>query len=138
MLRSGALRVYAKLIAALGLLCFSVALAGCNAASPPPAASVAAAPEPPAAGVVGSAIGQSLDTRDKEVAVAAQQEAVNSGARKTWRGLHGVYGFIEPGSEGSAGPGCKEYTHKIFINGRPQEAKGKACRETDGAWRVKS
>lgn len=132
------MRVYAKLLAALCLLRLSLALAGCNAAAPPPAASTVAAPEPPAAGVVGSAIGQSLDARDKEVAIATQQEAINLGARKTWRGLHGAYGFIEPGAEGSAGSGCKEYTHKIFINGRPEEAKGQACRESDGAWRVKS
>jgi surface antigen len=133
------LRACLKLIAAMGLLSAFISLSGCNAASPPPAPTAAvAAPEPPAAGVVGSAIGQSLDEKDREIAVAAQHEAVNSGARKTWRGLHGAYGFIEPGSEGSTGSGCKEYIHKIFINGRPQEAKGQACRNADGVWRVKS
>jgi surface antigen len=132
------LRADAKLIAAAGLLSSLLALPGCNNPQSPPPTAAVAAPEPPAPGVVGSTIGQSLDEKDKDIAVAAQHDAVNSGVRKTWRGLHGSYGFIEPGSEGSAGAGCREYSHKIFVNGRPQEAKGQACRKADGVWRVTS
>ena len=121
-----------KAFAAMGILSSISALAGCNAAPPPP---VAAAPAPPAPGVVGTAIGQSLDEADKEKAIAAQAEAVSSGSRKTWRGERGSYGFIVPGPETA---NCRDYTHKIFINGRPQEAKGQACRGPDGGWRVTS
>jgi surface antigen len=120
-----------------GLIGISFALAACNSSRAPSgagAAPVIAAPEPPAAGVVGAALGQALDEKDRGAAIAAQQEAVNSGARKSWRGEHGAYGFIAPGPEAS---GCRDYTHKIFIDGRPQEAKGQACRKGDG-WRVTS
>ncbi len=86
----------------------------------------------PEAGVVGSVIGQSLDDKDRNTAIAAQQEAVVAGTRKSWRGAHGAYGFIVPGPESGS---CRDYTHRIFINGRPKEAKGQACKE-DGVWRV--
>jgi surface antigen len=113
-----------------------VGLAACNAAPPQSAGGPAAvaAPEPPAPGVIGSAIGQGLDEPDRERAIAAQQEAVDSGARKSWRGAHGAYGFVTPGPESG---GCRDYAHKIFFDGRAQEAKGQACRKGD-AWRVMS
>ncbi len=123
---------------AASVVAATLLLAACNASSPPPAASAPAVvvPEPPAPGVVGSAIGRDLDEKDRAVAIAAQSEAVNSGSRKSWRGDHGAYGFIVPGPENGAG-GCRDYTHKIFINGRPQEAKGQACKRGD-SWRVTS
>lgn len=93
-----------------------------------------AAPPPPSLGVLGGAIGESLDEKDRAAAIAAQQDAVSSGERKSWRGAHGAYGFIAPGPEAGA---CRDYTHKVFINGRPQEAKGQACLE-NGEWRVTS
>ena len=110
---------------------------GCQSVSAPPpvdSAGTLAIPAPPAPGVIGAAIGQTLDETDRTAAVAAQQEAVSSGSRKSWRGGHGAYGFITPGPETA---GCREYTHRIFVNGRPQEAKGRACQE-NGAWRVTS
>jgi surface antigen len=120
----------------------ALTLAACNsAASPPPNAAATAAPTPatpappPPAGVVGSLVGQSLDEGDREKAILAQNDAVNSGSRKTWRGAHGAYGYIVPGPEAG---NCRDYTHRIFVNGRPQEAKGQACRGSDGAWRVAS
>lgn len=131
--------VLAKCLAAAIVTSAALSLAACNstpAAKTEPVAA-AATPLPPAPGVVGAAIGQALDDKDRQAAIAAQQEAVNSGLRKSWKGAGGAYGFIEPGPEGSMG-GCRDYTHKIFVNGRPQEAKGQACRGGDGSWRVTS
>jgi surface antigen len=127
----------AKSITAASVLVAALTLAACNTTRTPDAAPVAAVPPPPAPGVVGAAIGQTLDENDKQTAIAAQHEAVNSGARKTWKGAHGAYGFISPGPEGGMG-GCRDYTHKIFIDGRSREAKGQACRAGDGSWRVSS
>jgi len=127
-----------RIATAAGVSCAALAVSGCNSPKPSaPTAAVVAAPEPPAPGVVGAAIGRELDAADRATAVAAQQEAVVSGARKSWRGAHGSYGFIEPGPEASLG-GCRDYTHKIFIDGRPQQAKGQACKKPDGGWRVTS
>ena len=127
----------AKATLAMSLLCATFGVAACNSTTEPPAANAApivAAPPPPALGVVGGAIGQALDEKDRAAAIAAQQEAVASGARKSWRGTRGSYGFVTPGSENGS---CRDYTHKIFINGRPQEAKGQACLQ-NGEWRVTS
>ena len=110
-------------------------LAGCQSVGAPPPVSAANAPAiavAPAPGVNGTAIGQTLDETDRTAAIAAQQDAIATGTRKSWRGGKGAYGFITPGPETG---GCREYTHRIFINGRPQEAKGRACQE-NGLWRV--
>ncbi|BGE84351.1 hypothetical protein Ms3S1_07870 [Methylosinus sp. 3S-1] len=114
---------------------FFAALGGCNSSAPEAAKIVAAAPEPPAPGVIGSAVGRELGAADRAMAIAAQQEAVNSGERRSWRGAHGAYGFVEPAAENGVG-GCRDYTHKVFIDGRPQQAKGQACKRPDGSWRV--
>jgi surface antigen len=113
-----------------------ITLAGCGSSSAPVAGAPPAAPEAPAPGVIGSAIGRDLDEKDKAVAAAAQEEAVNSGQRRSWKGAHGAYGFITPGPEDVAS-GCRDYAHKIFINGRPQEAKGQACKKGE-RWRATS
>jgi surface antigen len=127
----------AKFVVAASLsgLCLAVSACSGLTPSPPPVVAAPAAPEPPAPGVVGVAIGQSLSDKDKDAAIAAQQAAVSSGQRKAWKGAHGAYGFVTPEPEGASG--CRGYTHRIFINGRPQEAKGEACKAGD-AWRVKS
>ncbi len=126
-----------RAVLATSLLCSAAGLAACSSRPSPPAATVAvpqAAPTPPAPGVVGGPLGQLLGENDRAAAIAAQQEAVSSGTRKSWRGEHGAYGFITPGAENGV---CREYAHKIFIGGRPQEAKGRACRG-NGEWRVVS
>jgi surface antigen len=116
-------------------LCAALTLAACNATAPSTTSVAPAAPEPPGAGVVGVAVGQSLSDKDKEIAIAAQHDAVNSGARKTWKGSHGAYGYIEPGPESGS---CRDYTHRIYIDGRPTSAKGQACRKADGVYRASS
>lgn len=123
----------------LAIALIAASLAACTSTPAPIATTTAAVAAPPAsaapaAGVLSGAIGQSLSEKDRETAAAAQQEAVASGARRSWRGERGVYGFIAPGPENGA---CRDYTHKIFVNGRPQEAKGQACRE-NGEWRITS
>ena len=30
---------------------------------------------------------------------------------------------------------CREYTTDVIIDGRPQQMRGKACRQSDGTWR---
>ncbi len=127
----------AKATLAMSLLFSASGLGACSSTSEPPAAAAApavVAPPPPAPGVIGGAFGLSLTEKDRAAAIAAQQEAVSSGARKSWRGEKGSYGFVTPSAEN--GP-CRDYTHKIFVNGRPQEAKGQACRE-NGEWRIAS
>jgi surface antigen len=90
-------------------------------------------------GLVGGAVGNALDEQDRRRAYMAEMEALEyggPGAPVSWRGEHGAYGTIV------AGPPyvyqnhqrCREYTHTIHINGRPEVARGIACRNPDGTW----
>lgn len=86
-------------------------------------------------GVVGNAIGRDLDEQDRQAAYDAQAAAWESGQRRPWRGGK-AYGYVEPGPEFADSRGqCRNYTHRIYIDGRPQSAQGVACRGADGMWR---
>ena len=91
-------------------------------------------------GLVGGSIGASLDEADRQRAYYAEMEALErgrSGAPVAWRNPDsGHYGTVIPGEPYlRSGRNCREYTHTIYIDGRPQTARGVACREPDGSWR---
>lgn len=91
-------------------------------------------------GIVGSEIGRSLDKQDQMLAQQAELAALErgrSGERMAWRNPdNGRYGEVIAGAPFKRGPDdCREYTHRIFIDGRPQAMKGVACRNPDGTWR---
>jgi surface antigen len=92
-----------------------------------------------AGGLIGSAIGASLDEQDRQAAYAAEMQALESGAPDApvgWRSDHTpYYGTIVPGPYYvQSGRRCRHFTHTIYINGRPEVARGTACRQPDGAW----
>lgn len=136
----------------------SVGLAGCqsvgSSSTPPVAASPAAGAQPPAAGapaqpttpaipsglalggVLGGPIGASLTDDDRAAAWNAQVAALDSGQRRSWRGAHGVFGFVEPGA--ATGGGCRAYSQTIFIAGRAHQGGGVGCKQPDGSWKMTS
>lgn len=90
-------------------------------------------------GIVGSEIGRSLDQQDRMLAQQAEYEALErgqSGVSRQWRNPDsGRYGEIVPTKPYKRGNvDCRDYTHKIFIDGRPQAMRGTACRNPDGTW----
>ena len=90
-------------------------------------------------GIVGSEIGRSLDEQDRRLAQEAEYEALErgkSGVPRTWKNPdNGRYGEVIPSpSYKRAGTDCRDYTHKIYIDGQPQALKGTACRNPDGTW----
>jgi surface antigen len=92
-----------------------------------------------AGGLVGSAIGASMDEQDRQLAYAAEMQALEYGAPGVavgWRSERTrYYGSIVPGPYHVVdGRRCRAYTHTIFINGRPESARGTACRGPDGRW----
>jgi surface antigen len=134
--------VWRKMIAACAM---TTALAGCMPQSaPPPAAALAAAPAGPAptpenvdpsmlGGVLAGSVGLGLENSDRVAAYKAQESALDTGQRSSWRGERGVYGFIEPGaSQGS----CRPFSQTVYVAGRPYSGAGSACRQADGSWRV--
>ena len=80
-----------------------------------------------------------IDDDDKQRAYAAQMQALESGpsgAPVAWRNPDsGRYGSIVPGpAYEQHGMSCRQYTHTIYIDGKPQTARGAACRNPDGRW----
>jgi len=90
-------------------------------------------------GLLGNRIGASLDDEDRQRAYAAQVQALEtgpSGAPVAWRNPDsGRYGDVVPGPAYQAnGAACRQYTHSIYIDGKPQTERGTACRNPDGTW----
>src|ERR1700736_842691 len=90
-------------------------------------------------GMIGNRIGAGMDDEDKRRAYAAQVQALESGrsgAAVAWKNPDsGRHGTIVPGAAyESNGLHCRPYTHTIYIDGRPQVARGSACRNPDGTW----
>ena len=100
----------------------SIGLAGCQSVgssgappvtgstTPAGAATSGVAPAPPGipapaiptgaalGGVLGGPVGASLSDDDRQAAWDAQVAALDSNQKRSWRGAHGVFGFIEPGA----------------------------------------
>jgi surface antigen len=92
-----------------------------------------------AGGLIGSAIGASLDEQDRQMAYAAEMQALEHGAPGVavgWRSERTrYYGNVVPGPYYVVdGRRCRGYTHTIYVNGRPETARGTACRGPDGRW----
>ena len=90
-------------------------------------------------GLIGNRIGASLDDEDRRRAYAAQIDALEtgrSGAPVSWKNPDsGRHGTIVPGpAYEERGHNCRSFTHTIYIDGRPQTARGTACHNPDGTW----
>jgi surface antigen len=90
-------------------------------------------------GLIGNRIGAALDDEDKQRAYAAQIDALESGpsgAPVSWKNPDsGRYGTIVPGpAYQESGRNCRQFTHTLYIDGRPQTVRGTACRNPDGTW----
>jgi surface antigen len=89
--------------------------------------------------LIGNRIGASLDEQDKKLAYEAEMNALErgqSGAPVSWRNPDsGRYGSVVPGpAYVERGRNCRAYTETIYVDGRPQTARGTACRNPDGSW----
>jgi surface antigen len=122
----------------IGIMALSLGLAGCfgSEPTPPPQVAAPATPTKPAvAGVLTGTAGQGLTEKDVEAAFDAQLAALDAGQRRSWKGAKGAFGYVEAGPEAS---GCRDYSHTIYVAGRPRSAKGSACRDTATGWKIVS
>lgn len=93
-----------------------------------------------AGGLVGSSIGRDLDDQERRNAQEAEYNALETGRPGSpvqWHGdRDGYYGEVTPGPRYRVNSyDCRDYTHKIWIDGRPEVARGTACRQPDGTWK---
>jgi surface antigen len=91
-------------------------------------------------GVIGSQIGKDLDERDRRYAQEAEYDALErgqSGVSRQWRDPDtGHYGEVVPSRPYKRGVAdCRDYTHTIYVDGRPKQMRGTACRNSDGTWK---
>jgi len=90
-------------------------------------------------GLIGNRIGAALDDEDRARAYEAQMQALDtgaSGAPVSWRNDDsGRYGTVVPGPAYQRNAmTCRQYTHTVYIDGKPQVARGTACRNSEGNW----
>ena len=144
-------------LAAAGLLCgcslttgsvspFATTAAGQPTPAEPPAVAYGAFLEGP--------IGAKLSQGSRDKALKAEQDALASGQRKTWKGDNGVFGFVVPRAVAASAPSpvadatapvqpavppveaCRTFMSTVFIAGRPQTGHGSGCPNPDGSYRV--
>jgi surface antigen len=92
-------------------------------------------------GILGNEIGRQMDERDRQLAAAAEYQALEygqPGASTPWDNPSSQHrGQIVPGKPYQQGNlFCRPYTHTIYIGGQPQTARGTACRQPDGTWKT--
>jgi surface antigen len=90
-------------------------------------------------GIAGNEIGRKMDKRDRELAQQAEYDAWERGASGKpykWRNPdNGRYGEVIPEKPYRRGTvDCRDYTHRVYIDGQPQAMRGTACRNPDGTW----
>jgi len=108
----------------------------------------ARAPATAAGVIVGGALGGSLtrnlDCEDRSYAYKTYYDGFNSGranSRWNWRNPNnGNYGEFVVGDYYTDPDGfrCSTYTQRVYVNGRPQTASGRACQQPDGNWTIVS
>jgi surface antigen len=90
----------------------------------------------------GSEIGASLDKADKMYAQRTAQDSLEyspSGQAKAWRNPDsGHSGSVTPTStyRTADGRNCREFESTIYVDGKQETGKGRACRAADGTWQI--
>jgi surface antigen len=90
-------------------------------------------------GIVGNSIGARLDAHDRDLARQAEYDAWERGSPGRpvrWRNPDSQHhGEIIPEAYyDRAGARCRDFVHRVWIDGRPQQMRGTACRNPDGTW----
>ncbi|MDQ0506531.1 hypothetical protein [Xanthobacter agilis] len=94
-------------------------------------------------GLISGAIGNGLDDADRQKAYDAEIAALETGGPGYpvgWKSDDGARGTVIAGPPYHR-PGfqtCRDYSHTIYIDNRPQIARGAACRNADGKWQAVS
>jgi surface antigen len=94
-----------------------------------------------AGALLGGQIGAYMDDQDRELMYKSTQNSLETGRtgyENEWRNPDsGNYGSVVPQQAYQQnGQYCRDYTQTIYVDGQKEVARGKACRETDGTWRV--
>lgn len=91
--------------------------------------------------LAGGYIGGQLDKADRERAERTAQQALENGktgAVSEWNNPDSGHSgtFVPTRTYTHEGRHCRDYTTAIHIDGKVQEAHGRACRQPDGTWQI--
>ena len=90
----------------------------------------------------GGEIGKSLDKADRAHMERKTQESLEygqTGTTSSWKNPDsGNSGTIKPTQtfQNADGRYCREFEQTIYVSGKEETAKGRACRENDGSWTI--
>jgi surface antigen len=93
-------------------------------------------------GALGSQLTRNLNCEDRSYAYKTYYDGFNAGRANVpyqWRNPRsGNYGEFRVDSyyNDPVGFRCANFTQQIFIRGRPQVARGRACQQPDGTWTI--
>ena len=93
-------------------------------------------------GAIGAALTSRMDCQDRSYAYKTYSDGFNSGrANSNWQWDNpdnGHYGDFRVGDYYNDQDGfrCANYTQQIWVDGSPQAASGRACRQPDGTWAI--
>ncbi|WP_240002274.1 RT0821/Lpp0805 family surface protein [Oleisolibacter albus] len=90
-------------------------------------------------GLAGRAVASSMSDADQERASRAEEAAVSRNETIRWNNPDsGNSGNVEPVRTYTDADGnlCRAYTHTVYIEGKPEQASGTACRQSDGRWHL--
>ena len=90
---------------------------------------------------IGNQIGKSMDEKDRRKLENNAQyslESSKTGKTTTWNNPDsGNYGSFTPTrTYKKDNEYCREFTQKVTVAGKTQDAYGTACRQPDGSWKI--
>ena len=90
----------------------------------------------------GNQVGKSLDRADRAAMQNTSQNALEKnpvGRTSSWSNPDsGNKGTVTPTRtyQTASGSPCREYQQTVTINGKTEQAYGRACRQADGSWKI--
>jgi len=92
-------------------------------------------------GIAGASIASNLSCEDRSYAVDAEFRGFEGGRphqRYDWRSPRGdARGYVQVEDYyRDRGRRCANYTEEVWVGGRPETIRGRACRQPDGRWQT--
>ncbi len=128
----------------MAALLLGVAVAGCASTGRTEFGSgQAAQPRAVSGGFISGNMGQSLSAEERQKAYDAEVSALDNGSPGYpvgWNAESGARGTViaGPAYRRTGFQNCRDYSHTLYVSGRPQIARGMACQGADGKWQAVS
>lgn len=93
--------------------------------------------------IIGGQLGKALDQNDRNMVAQTTHntlETIPPYQPAQWRNSEsGHYGEVTAGpTYQQNGYDCRPFTQTVFIDGKAETARGNACKQADGSWKVVS